>query len=98
MKFGEQRWQPHRGRGLHRADRERSFRFAIVARGQHRFARKRGHALGVREQAAPSAGQGHAAAVPFEQGGADLGLERLYSLRDVGLHCVEFIGGAGNPT
>jgi hypothetical protein len=34
--------------------------------------------------------------VPLEQGGADLGLQRLDPLRDVGLHSVEFVGGAGD--
>ena len=96
VEFGEQRRQAHGGSGFHRADRERSLRLAIVARGQHRFARQRGHALRVGQQAAAGAGQRHAAAVPLEQRGSDLGLQRLYPLGDVGLHGVEFVRGAGD--
>ena len=67
MEIGEQRGQAHGGRRLHRADRERSLRLAIVARGQHRFARQRRHPLRIGQQAAAGAGQRHAAAVPLEQ-------------------------------
>jgi hypothetical protein len=34
--------------------------------------------------------------VPLEQRGANLGLQCLHPLRDVGLHGVEFVGGAGD--
>jgi hypothetical protein len=34
--------------------------------------------------------------VPLEQRRSDFGLERLHPLRDVGLHGVEFDGGAGD--
>ena len=96
MEFGEQRRQANGGGRLHRSDRERSLRFAIVARRQQRLARQRGHALRIGQQAAAGAGQRHAAAVPLEQRGADLGLQRLHPLGDVGLHGVEFVGGAGD--
>ena len=96
MEFGEQGGQAH-GRGrLHRPDRQRSLRFAVVARGQQRLARQRRHPLRIGQQTAAGAGQRHAAAVPFEQRGADLGFQRLHPLRDVGLHGVEFVGGARN--
>ena len=96
MEFGKQRGQANGGRGFHRSDRERSLRFAIVARRQQRLARQRGHPLRVGQQAAAGAGQRHAAAVPLEQRGADLGFQRLHPLGDVGLHGVEFVGGAGD--
>ena len=96
VKFGQQRRQAHGRGGLHRADRQRPFGCAVVAGGQNRFARQRGHALGIRQQAAAGAGQGHAAAVPLKQGSADFGFERLDPLRDVGLNGVELGGGAGD--
>jgi hypothetical protein len=34
--------------------------------------------------------------VPLEQAGADFGLQRLHPVGDIGLHGVEFIGGAGD--
>ena len=98
MKFGEQRRQADGGGGLHRADGERSLRLAIVARGKHGLARKGRHPPGIGQQAAAGTGQCHAAAMPFEQRRSDLGLERLHPLRDIGLHGVEFIGGAGDAT
>ena len=96
MEFGEQGGQADGGRRLHRSDRERSLRLAVVARGQQRLARQRRHPLRIGQQAAAGAGQGHAAAVPLEQRGADLGFQRLDPLGDVGLHGVEFVGGAGD--
>ena len=39
VEIGEQRRQAHGCRRLHRADRERSLRLAVVARGEHGFAR-----------------------------------------------------------
>ena len=68
----------------------------FVARSQYRLSRQRGHPLGIGEQAAARAGQRHAAAVPLEQSGADLGFQCFHPLRDVGLHGVEFVGGAGD--
>ena len=96
MEFGKQGGQANGGRRFHRSDRERSLRFAIVARGQQRLARQRRHPLRIGKQAAAGAGQRHAAAVTLEQRGADLGLQRLHPLRDVGLDGVEFVGRAGN--
>ena len=96
MEFGEQGRQADGRRRLHRSDRERSLRLAIVARGEQRLARQRGHPLRVGQQPAAGAGQRHAAAVPLEQRGADLGFQRLHPLGDVGLHGVEFVGGAGD--
>ena len=96
VKIGEQRRQPHRGGRFHRADRQRPLRLAIVACCQHCLARQRRHPLREREQAAAGAGQGHAAAVPLEQRGADFGFQRFHPLRHVGLHGVEFFGGAGD--
>ena len=69
---------------------------AVVARGEHGFARQRRHALRIRQQAAAGAGQRHAAAVPLEQRGADLGLQRLDALGDVGLHGIQLFGGPGD--
>ena len=97
MEFGKQGGQANGGRRFHRTDRERSLRFAIVARGQQRLARQCRHPLRIGKQAAAGAGQRHAAAVTFEQGGADLGLQRLHPLGDVRLHGVEFVRGAGDP-
>ena len=96
VEIGEQGGQAHRGRRLHRADRKRPLRLAIVACRQHRFARQCRHPLRVGEKTPAGAGQGHAAAVPLEQRGADLGFQRLHALSDVGLHGVEFFGGAGD--
>jgi hypothetical protein len=96
MKVGEQRGQAHRSGRLHRSDRQRTFRLAVIARGKHGLARQRRHPLRVGKQPSPRAGQGHAAAVPLEQRGADLGFQCLDALGDVGLHGVELFGGAGD--
>ncbi len=96
MEFGEQGEQADGSRRFHRSDRKRSLRLAIVARGQQRLARQRRHPLRIGQRPAAGAGQRHAAAVPLEQRGADLGFQRLDPLRDVGLHGVEFVGGAGD--
>lgn len=39
VEIGQQRRQPHRRGRLHRADRKRPLRLAVVARGKHSFAR-----------------------------------------------------------
>ena len=96
VEIGQQRRQPHRRRRLHRADRKRSLGLAIVARREHGLVRQCRHSLRVGQKAFAGAGQRHAAAVALEQRCADLGLQGLDALGDVGLHRVELFGGAGD--
>jgi len=81
--------QPQPGRGLHAADRQRPARRAVILRRPLGLADQIGDLHREGPQALARRGQGHAAAVPVEQGDAELLLQLAQPGGDVRLHGVQ---------
>jgi hypothetical protein len=91
---GEQRRQVQRGGGFQRADGQRAAWCSVIPSGSGGVGEEAGEAAGVGEEAFAGRGQGDAAAVALEQCAAQLLFQAADAGGDIGLHGVQFGGGA----
>ena len=73
------------------------FGAAVVADGARRLVDQPGNPDGEGQQLLAGRREGDAAARAVEQRHIELAFERANASRDIGLHGIEFLGGAAHP-